>query len=252
MLASLRNIDYPKSKLSINFAVTDFQNAESAQFIEHLKSLLSAGHFNCETSIQTTQPSMDDYERWGPYYAVILNTHALRLSFLRGKYDYFWLLGGDNPPPRGTLKKLLGTDADLTSGCINQREKQCKKFEMETSPTLRYPIYWRYIWTPKDLEDDPSLEPKLKSMLRQAWLEFSFLDTPPQKPDEHVIRNCVFGSGCSLIKREVLEYVGYALGSGGTHSEDLHFCNHVNLRGFDVALNLDAPCLHFDEDGKVY
>ena len=251
MLASLRNVDYPKTRLSINFAVTDFKNSESAQYIERLKNLLGNANLKCETTIQTTQPTMDDFDRWGPYYAVILNTHALRVKFLTGKASYFWLLGGDNPPPRGTLKKLLKVNADITSGCINQREKQCKKFDVETSPTLRYPIYWRYIWTMKDLEEH-HLEPKLKNMMRQSWLEFMFLDAPPREASEHVIRECVFGSGCSLIKREVLEYIGYALGSGGTHSEDLHFCSHANLRGFETALDLDAQCLHFDEDGKVY
>jgi len=62
----------------------------------------------------------------------------------------------------------------------------------------------------------------------------------------------VFGSGCSLIKRNVFEYIGYVLGSGGTHSEDLHFCSLANTYGFDTALGLRTRCLHFDSDGKVY
>ena len=250
MLAALRNVDYPKNRLSINFAVTDFGDAESSAFIKRLKELLSAGNFGCETSIQMTHPIKDDWDRWGPYFTVILNLHLLRLKFLRGNADYFWLLGGDNPPPRGTLKRLLETRGDIVSANINQRVTKAKEYDLDCN--LRYPVYWRYIWTLDDLEYVDGLEPKLKNILRNTWVEFMFLDTPPPKPDERVIHNCVFGSGCSLVKRKVLEYIGYALGSGGTHSEDLHFCSLANLREFDTALNLDARCGHFDEDGKLY
>ena len=248
MLASLKNLDYPPSKISVNFGVTHHGSANSEAFLQQLKQLLSASNFKCKTSIQTTHPTQEDFDRWGSYYGVILNVHALRLSFLQSKTQYFWLLGGDNPPPRGTLKNLLKTKGDVVSASVNQRSS--KKKEYKINQKLCYPIYWQYIWKPKDIPMD--LEPSLRDTLRTAWTEFSFLDTPPRKDGERFIHNCVFGSGCSLVRREVLEYVGYYLGSGGTHSEDLHFCNLVNLRGFDTVLDLDTRCLHFDEDGTVY
>ena len=114
-----------------------------------------------------------------------------------------------------------------------------------------YPVYWQYIWTMKDL-DTLNLEPRLHDALRTAWTDFMFLGaTSPPTPNK-VIRHVVFGSGCSLIKRHVLEYIGYVLGSGGTHSEDLHFCSLANVRGYDTALGLEVRCTHFDADGRVY
>jgi len=248
MLASLRNIDYPSDKLKLNFAVTHLGGQASEQFLERLRKLVSASNFKSDIAIHVTHPTMKDMERWGPYYAVIMNLHLMRLDFLDTDFEYFWLLGGDNPPPRDTLKSLLKLKADVASAMINQRRAKIKQWDLDEK--LVYPVYWNYLWTLEDLEP-LHLEPKLKDTLRTAWTEFMFLgkDSPE---GERLMRNVVFGSGCSLIKRHVLEYLGYVLGSGGTHSEDLHFCNLANLRGYDTALSLDVRCMHFDSDGNVY
>jgi len=248
MLASLRNIDYPSDKLKLNFAVTHLGNKSSEQFLARLRKLVSASNFQSDIAIHVTYPTLKDMERWGPYYAIIMNLHLMRLDFLDSDFEYFWLLGGDNPPPRDTLKDLFKLKADVASAVINQRHAKIKKWDMDEN--LVYPVYWTYLWTLEDLEP-LNLEPELKEVLRTAWREFCFLDTTPPE-GVRVLHNVLFGSGCSLIKKHVLEYLGYVLGSGGTHSEDLHFCNLANLRGYDTALSLDVRCMHFDNNGKVY
>ena len=249
MLASLRNIDYPHNRFHLTIAITHLGSQDSEVFIKRVKELVRAANMPYPVDILITYPVMEDMERWGPYYAIIMNTHALRLKFLRSKARYFWLLGGDNPTPRGTLKKLWWMNVDVASATINQRKTKVKMLNKNTK--LEYPVYWDYFWHLNDLFD-LDLEPVLMDALRTAWLEFMFLDSPDPEQKERILHNSVFGSGCSLIKREVLEYIGYALGSGGTHSEDLHFCSHANLRGFDTAINLDVTCSHFDKDGLVY
>ena len=249
MLASLRNIDYPKDRIKIVFAVTHLGDKDSENFLNRLRKLVSAANMQCDIDIKVTYPKIDDMFRWGPYYAVIMNTHLMRLDFLEGDYTHFWLLGGDNPPTRRSLKQLLKLKADIASAVINQRRERVKQFKLDTE--MAYPVYWKYIWTLDDL-DVLALEPKLRNQLRTAWLEFMFLGGTSPQTEEKVLHNVVFGSGCSLVKRHVLEYIGYVLGSGGTHSEDLHFCSLANMRGFDTALGLEIRCAHFDSDGTVF
>lgn len=248
MLASLRNLDYPPKKLSVNWAVTHLGNQQSEEYLKRLRTLCEAANFPCEVKVHATYPVMADMMRWGPYFAVIMNLHLLRLDFLQSDCEYFWLLGGDNPPFRSTLRRLLKVKADVASAMLYQRYAR-KKFWKEDMKK-RYPVYWGRAWELEHL-DELDLEPVLRDELRTAWLEFMFLDVP-DLPEGQVIRNSVFGSGCSLIKREVLEYTGYVLGSGGTQSEDLHFCQLAKLRGFDLAIDTSAVCIHFDPDGKVY
>lgn len=246
MLATLRNIDYPHDRLSLTIAVTHLGNKTSENYLKRVKKLVKASNFPYPVNILATYPVMTDMRRWGPYFAVIMNLHLLRLDFLQTDNKYFWLLGGDNPPPSNTLKRLLKVKADVASALVHQRFVRMKQLRMDRSK--RYPVYWGRAWELEDL-DELGLEPELREQLRTAWTEFMFLD---KFQGEGVTRNVVVGSGCSLLKRKVLEYLGYVLGSGGTQSEDLHFCQLAKLEGFDVAVDLDTRCLHFDPNGKMY
>jgi hypothetical protein len=120
-LAMLRNLDYPMDRLSINFGVTTFDNAECQQFRQRIEQLVQASNFKCETSISITCPNDEELLRWGTYALVVVNLHALRLKFLQGDYDYFWVLGGDNIPERGLLKNLLKMDVDVASPLMAYR-----------------------------------------------------------------------------------------------------------------------------------
>ena len=244
MLATLQDIDYPPEKLKLTFAVTILKNHPKAlEYLNRLTTLLEAAELPYETNIITTEPTDQDYYRWGAYFGVICNMHALRIDFLQLDKERFWLLGGDNPPYRQTLRKLVALDTDVASAKIRQRPA---KAEDNSAPV----VLWQNYWEMNDLPDD--LESVLREELRKAWLDYGFLKVPDFTKLEGRVDNCLFGSGCSLIKRSVFEHLGYALGYGGIHSEDLHFGLHTRLLGFNTAMDLEAECGHYDTDGMLY
>ena len=245
MLASLRNIDYPPDQLHLTFSVTLIHDHDESQRFRHnLQQLIDASNIPYPTRIIETWVTEADMERWGSYFGVIINLHHLRLDFLQGDWQYFWLLGGDNPPAdRTTLKKLVRRRGDVVSAMIRQRPGRGKFGKP-------YPVLWGNYWYLQDIPRD--IEPFLRDELRKAWVEFAFLKQWDNLEPTETLRDVSFGSGCSLIKREVLEYIGYTLGLAGMHSEDLHFCQLARLHGFETKCDLNIRCAHFDPDGLVY
>lgn len=246
MLATLRNIDYPSDRISLTVAVTHLGNAASEAFLLRVQALIENSNFPYPVHVVTTYPVMTDMNRWGPYFAIIMNMHKMRVDFLKGDAEYFWLLGGDNPPPRPTLKRLVRMRVDVASALVLQRPVRIKQLHLDSAK--KYPVYWGRAWELEDLEE-LDLSPELREELRTAWTEFMFL---AQIQGEGVTHNVVVGSGCSLLKRRVFEHLGYVLGSGGTQSEDLHFCQLAKLLEFDIAVDMDTRCMHFDRNGKMY
>jgi len=55
-----------------------------------------------------------------------------------------------------------------------------------------------------------------------------------------------------LIKRKVLEHIGWRLPHGGYHSEDVQFFNEANAHGFKTAVDLKLHVPHLHESGMVY
>ena len=248
MLASLRNIDYPPNKIKLVVAVTDRGDSESNRFTIEVINLMDNAMLDFSFEILKVKSSKEDMERWGQYYAVIMNLHRVRKIFLDApEFQYLWLLGGDNPPPRSALKRLLALKADVASGIINQRPNR-DRFENKGGQV--YPVFWEYVWTMRDLEKRKDLEPQLKEELRRAWIQIAFMLLAKGKL-KTVYRGVNFGSGCSLIKRKVLEYAGYYLGAG-YHSEDIHFLQYVNAMGFKTALDTGIHIPHFDPNGDIY
>ena len=244
ILATLQDIDYPPEKLKLTFAVTMLKHhPKAASYLNRLTALLEAAELPYETNIITTEPTDADYYRWGAYFGVICNMHALRLDFLQSDKEYFWILGGDNPPYRKTLRKLVALNSDIASAKIRQRPA---KAEDNSAPV----VLWQNYWEMSDVST--TLEPILREELRKAWLDYGFLKVPNFETLPKKVTDCLFGSGCSLIKRKVFEHLGYALGYGGIHSEDLHFGLHSRLLGFSTAMDLEAECGHYDEDGMLY
>jgi len=244
MLASLRNLDYPPDELKVTFAVTCIKGHDgSIAYRDKLKALVTSANMPYETNVIESWPTPEDFQRFSSYFGVICNLHELRLDFLKQtEYEYFWLLGGDNPPPRNTLRKLMRTKGDVVSAVIHQRP-------LKSDNGKAYPVVWSRYWMVNDIPHN--LEPELREELRTAWREFAFLKNI-QLPAKGVLHNVAFGSGCSLVSRQVLEYSGYVLGYGATHSEDLHFCQNLALLGFDAKVNLGTVCMHFDSGGQVY
>ena len=246
MLASLRNLDYPADRLRLTFACTLIEGHPNfSMYHERLVQLVEAANMPFTTRVITTTLTDKDLDRWGSYMGVIRNLHALRLDFFKKRVDpwrYFWVLGGDNPPPRDLLCKMMKCKSDVVSALIRQRPVACAKGTVYGDP---YPVIWSHHWKLKDIPRD--LEPVNREELRRAWREFAFL----KRWDGKTFNDVVFGSGCSLIKREVLECQGYTLGYAGNHSEDLHFCQMAMIHGFHTEV-IEDWCPHFDPDGKIY
>lgn len=253
MLASLRNIYYPPEKLEVHFGFTDRGDGKSGTSLQHLKGLISNAELPFSVTIHTTNPSKTDVERWGPYSAVILNCHKLRTVFLDGEADYWWILGGDNPPGSGTLRRLLDLNVDCAAALIHQRPNRGREFDVDGDKDGRIikPIFWDYVWRPEDVRNRKDLEPKLKHSLLRSWVEMPPMKLAAVQETREVIKGCNFGSGCELVKREVLESCGYYLGLG-YHSEDIAFGQWVNYLGYSTALDPKIICAHFDPDGRLY
>jgi hypothetical protein len=252
MMAALRNIYYPHDSIQIHFSITDRKDQASATYIQHVKGIVANSKMPMDFTIHYTTITPQEAERWGPYSAVIKNLHELRKDFLDGDADYFWVLGGDNLPGTGTLKRLLDLNVDVASALIRQRPLRGREFDVDGDKDAKSirPCFWEYVWQPNDVRNRKDLEPKLKHSLLRSWVEM-----PPMRlaliKDNTVFHTCNFGSGCSLVKRKVLESIGYYLGNG-YHSEDIHFGQCANFLGFTTALNPAVICAHFDPDGRLY
>jgi hypothetical protein len=254
MLASLRNIYYPKDKLEINIGITDFNDSQSHQYRARFTALLENALMPFPTNIHMTTSTLQEQERWGPYHAVIKNLHELRKDFLdKNEFEYFWLLGGDNPPSSGILRRLLALNVDYAGALISQRPTRGRKFDPDGDKDARsfLPIFWQYLLTPKEIRKRTDLEPKLRQSFLRAFTEMPYMALMQIDRSKGAIHCCNFGSGCVLIKRRLFEHIGYVLGKG-YHSEDLHFGQWANLLEFETALDPNIRCAHFDPDGRLY
>ncbi len=254
MIAALRNLDCPNAE--IHWAVTDFGDAESALYLQKLKNLSSTVQWKGTVHIYTTHHDtkrppictrqLDDGSI-SSYDLVIKNLRLLRGQFLDGDCTHFLEVGGDNPPPRETVNRLLKLDADVAFGTCYQRP--CRDADKES-----YPLVWMYTWSLKDLEKY-RLEPIVKEKLALAFTCTPFVMPIYADPDwknMNVLSPCAAGTGMVLIRRHVLESVGWRLPPSLYFSEDLYFCHQCNAHGFKTACDLKFHVPHFDDDGLMY
>ena len=253
MMAALRNLNY--DNYEIHWAITDFGDAKSSQYIEHLKQVSSTVKWKGNVYFHTTKydaskPPVCTREVNGAvasYDLVIRNLRKLRGAFLDGDCEYFLEVGGDNPPPRETIKRLIKLDCDVAFGTCYQRPSRDGSGEV-------YPLVWEYTWQLKDL-DKYNLEPIVK-----AKLALAFTNTPFVVPvyARKYWRKLKYlspysgGTGMVLIKRQVLEHVGWRLPPSLYFSEDLYFCHQCNAHGYSTICDLKFHVPHFDDDGAVY
>lgn len=253
MLAAIQNIDYPQESLTVNIAITNRNEPADIKFTKRLQHLIEYSNIKFQVNITEVTPTTDEKERWGQYYAVICNLHELRKQFLDSDSEYFWVLGGDNPPPRYCLNRLLTIGADVSSALILQRPNRAREFDKPDMPYRvdPHPMFWMYLWSMNDVQKRHDLEPELKEALRACWINLPLLHLI--KTDKKlIVHNVSFGSGCSLVKREVMEHLGYYLGEAAYCSEDLQFMQWVHTLGFKTALDTGLHCGHFDPNGALY
>jgi hypothetical protein len=248
MLGALRNLRYSPLFFKVVFAVTDKGEPQDKQFIENLRGLLKHADFMFETEVIMTQPTQRDAEKWGVFAAVILNVQALRRKFLSEPYDYFWLLGGDNPPPPDTLNRLLKLKTDIAAALVYQRPM--KDFYERGA----YPLVYRHVWHLKHLENN-GLNQEQKRLLTLAWVNLGFMRLLAYEKNWRrykVLRDVGFGDGCCLFKRTVFETLEYKGAPKGYQSNDIQFQQEAMAAGFHTAVDMKLHCPHFCVDGKAY
>jgi len=248
MLGALRNVKYNPHRFKVVFAVTDMGEAQDKTFIENLKGLLKHADFLFETEVVSTTPSQQDAECWGAFAAVIINIQMLQNKFLSEPHDYFWLLGGDNPPPPHALNRLLKLDTDIAAALVYQRPM--KDFYGRGA----YPLVYRHVWHLKHLEGN-GLNPEQQRLLTLAWVNLGFMRLVAYEKHwrrHKVLRDVAFGDGCCLFKREVFEKLKYKGAPDGYQSNDIQFQQEAMAEGFHTAVDMKLHCAHFCVDGKAF
>jgi hypothetical protein len=261
MVAALRNLDY--ENMEIHLAVTHFGNSESDRYLERLKYLMHSVEWKCPWTIHVTHLSITgpkDFVRLDPnpngnggtivacFDIILKNLRKLRGVFLDGDYDYFLEVGGDNPPPRDTIKRLLEHKVDVAFGMCYQRPGRDEGFRQGT------PLAWVYSWRMKDL-DKYNLPHIMREKFKLAFANAPFvipLFTVKNWKRLKKLRFCASGTGMVLIRRDVLKKVGWRLPWSRYASEDLGFCHQANVHGFSTLLDLKFHVPHFHEDGTVF
>lgn len=254
MVAALRNLDW--DNLELHWAITDFGNQASTVYIQRLKALLGTVDWKCPVHLHTTQYDtkrqaiyvrQNDDGSASAYDYVIRNLRLLRGKFLDGDCDYFLEVGGDNPPPRETIKRLMALKSDVAFGTCYQRPAQDADRDC-------YPLVWTYTWQLSDL-DKYDLEPIVQEKMRLAFTCTPFVvPVYARKNWKRIkyLRPYAGGTGMVLIKRHVLERVGWRLPPSFYFSEDLYFCHQCNAHNYSTIGDLKFHCPHMDESGVCY
>jgi len=120
MVAALANLDY--SNLEIHWAVTGgFDDGIFHKFRTRLTKLMEAVKWPDTVSWCIHYVPLSKKERFTNFTPILRNKTVLRDTFLDGDAEYFLLLGGDNPPQRNAINRLLKVDADVSIGTCYQR-----------------------------------------------------------------------------------------------------------------------------------
>lgn len=248
MVAALANLDY--ANMEIHWAVTGgYDSSIFGDFKKRLKKLMEAVKWPDTVKWFIHYVPLSKKQRFTNYQPILQNKTVLRDTFLDGDAEYFLLLGGDNPPPRNAVKRLLKVNADVSMGVCYQRPEVDQKCGV-------YPLVWNYAWMPNELDKFRDLHPLVLEELRLVWLHCPAMINLSFNPNwrrKKTVWNVTGGDGCALIKRAVLETVDWGVTPDNAyHSEDIHFMSLALWHGFTtaVATNLHIP--HFDPDGKAY
>ena len=248
MVAMLANLDY--ENMMIHWACTGgIDQPEFLDYKRRVTKLMEAVKWPEKTEWCIHYVPLTPMERATHYVPILRNKDVLRDTFLDSDAEYFLLLGGDNPPPRRAIKRLLEIDADIAMAHCYQRPDKDKTCGV-------YPLVWRYSWLPSDIDKLKDLDVRNREELRLAWLQAPSLISiafDPKWKEQKVIWNITGGDGCALIKRRVLEMIDWGVRPDAAyHSEDVHFMSMALWYGFSTAVATDLHCPHMDPNGKFY
>ena len=249
MVAALQNLKWDNAE--IHWAVSHGGDDDGDKYIDKLAAVMQAVRWECPWQIHRCNLTKEEFAI--PYRAIIKNRRLLRADFLDGDCDYFFFVGGDNPPWRKAIKRLMKWDADVAFGVSYQRPKRDR-----WNPDAVYPMVWTYAWWMDELPKD--IPPDLYDVFWMAFLNVTLylpLYVLPNWRRKKRLWRVSGGDGNCLIRREVLEHVGWSLpgilgATHGYHSEDLHFFNKANLLGYSTVCDLKYHVCHLDANGKMY
>jgi hypothetical protein len=257
MLASLANVDYPTDKFKIVLAISDRDDPESKEFLDRVRNLVTYANIPFETEVIFTHPSGQEEHDWDTYRWIIHNLKELRSICLNSDCDYMWILGGDNPPLRGALKRLLALNSDIASALNNQRPS--KSWYNRKS----FPLVYRHKWILKDLDKrclhNGDVKPQYlnevqKQELTKAWLNLGFLTAISDERNwrsHKILRNVIFGDGCCLINRKALEKIDYEV-LHSYMSYDMMYAQRALAMGLSTAVDMKLVCPHLHYEGEAY
>lgn len=135
-------------------------------------------------------------------------------SWVVNGYDYLFAVDHDMVFAKDTLKKLLSHDRDVVSGIYRQR---------------------------------------LEEQILEVY-DFNYRNLPPTIIDGDLHEVGGVGFGCVLVKKHVLEAIGYpqfvyhqALDHKHTISEDVDFCKKAREKGFQIWADTSIICDHIGQ-----
>lgn len=148
------------------------------------------------------------------------------LHFAQTDNTHLFFIDNDVVPPEDALEKLVAADKPVISGLYHHM-RQDDRFE---EPVKKWCVF-RY---GQDHKGDYGLQP----------VEDGFGVVPIKRA----------GAGCLLIRRDVLEAVGYPWFRFKYHEygvmqygEDIDFCQKAEKAGFELFAHFDVKCKHLKE-----
>jgi len=247
MIAALANLDY--NNYEIHWAVTGgFDDSTFHEFRDRLSRLMQAVKWKEDVSWTVHYVPLPKEMRFKNFEPVLRNKSILRDTFLDSDCDYFLLLGGDNPPPRTAIKKLLKVKADVAIAVCYQRPG------VDNVDGV-YPLVWRYMWLPNELDKLKNLDPANREQMRMAWLHcpnILSVSFDAGWKRKKILWGICGGDGCALIRRPVLEMIDWGVTPDQAyHSEDVHFMSTAIWYGFSTACLTTLHCPHLSPNGEV-
>jgi hypothetical protein len=242
VVASLRDMDY--DNFDVVFAFTNLEGNSGAER-GYLVNQLNAQPTDFKWNIIDTK--LTKAMAATPYLPIVMNRRALRNWFLDNGGDYMFMVGGDNPPTRNAINRLLKLQVDCALGISYQRPGA----DVITGGV--YPMMWKPIYHPREVFDKhPELEPINRQQITKAYFRANFLE--PVYSDEEWMKkdridSVTGGDGNCLYSRRVLETIGWTYPSDYYVSEDIQFFNTALLLGFTTACDPKYHVPHHIEKG---
>lgn len=244
MVASLANLNYPNVEL--HWAVTGaHDDPRFEDYRQRLTKFCEATKWPESWKHTIHYVPLTKEQRLKSYCPILENKTVLRNAFLDSDAEYFLLLGGDNPPPRDAILKLMATDADVAMGTCYQRPG--------VTDLGVYPLVWRYMVLLSEIEA-LTVDEVNKQQMRMNWLTSPSVINASYDPDftkQDILWSVCGGDGCALIKRRVLETIDWGVTppDSAACSEDMYFMTQALYYGYSTCCLPKMHVAHMSDNG---